>query len=385
MQCTSCHNPHNDQFGKFLVMGNSASALCNTCHLKNFWSQTTHRTSTRTWNGVAPNPWPHTAYTTVATNACENCHRPHTAGGHQRILNANAEEDNCYFCHNGNVAQKNVKNDFLKASTHPLASATGVHSPVEGAVPANRHVECVDCHNPHASNPTTATVPYASGRLAQLVGVSSSGTSVNPLVYEYELCFRCHGDSPGTSAPVVTRWITDKNMRSRFAVANASYHPVVATGKNPSGPSLIAPWTTSSRMYCSDCHNSDSGVKAGGAGPNGPHGSIYRPLLIKNLTYTDNTTESAAAYALCYRCHSRTSILNNQSFTEHNKHIVSVRTPCTVCHDPHGVTTNPRLINFDKTVVFASSSGRLSYTNTGTNRGTCYLRCHNEDHNPLSY
>ncbi len=32
MQCTSCHDPHNDQFGNFLVMDNAGSALCTICH-----------------------------------------------------------------------------------------------------------------------------------------------------------------------------------------------------------------------------------------------------------------------------------------------------------------------------------------------------------------
>jgi len=87
MQCTSCHEPHDNTNGKFLVAPNTASALCTTCHQKNYWTQTDHRTSTKTWNGAGTNPWPHTTGTTVAANACENCHRPHTAGGAQSLVN----------------------------------------------------------------------------------------------------------------------------------------------------------------------------------------------------------------------------------------------------------------------------------------------------------
>src|SRR5689334_4053101 len=32
MQCTSCHDPHSNEFGKFLVKNNTSSALCVTCH-----------------------------------------------------------------------------------------------------------------------------------------------------------------------------------------------------------------------------------------------------------------------------------------------------------------------------------------------------------------
>lgn len=32
MWCSTCHNVHNNQFGNFLVMSNSGSALCLDCH-----------------------------------------------------------------------------------------------------------------------------------------------------------------------------------------------------------------------------------------------------------------------------------------------------------------------------------------------------------------
>lgn len=34
MECSSCHDVHSDQFGAFLVMSNSGSAICLTCHIK---------------------------------------------------------------------------------------------------------------------------------------------------------------------------------------------------------------------------------------------------------------------------------------------------------------------------------------------------------------
>lgn len=32
VQCTSCHDPHNNAFNNFLVMSNSGSNLCRACH-----------------------------------------------------------------------------------------------------------------------------------------------------------------------------------------------------------------------------------------------------------------------------------------------------------------------------------------------------------------
>jgi len=34
VQCSSCHDPHNDTFTPFLAADNTQSALCTTCHLK---------------------------------------------------------------------------------------------------------------------------------------------------------------------------------------------------------------------------------------------------------------------------------------------------------------------------------------------------------------
>jgi nitrate/TMAO reductase-like tetraheme cytochrome c subunit len=106
---------------------------------------------------------------------------------------------------------------------------------------------------------------------------------------------------------------------------------------------------------------------------------------------TDNASESAANYALCYKCHNRNSILADTSFREHNKHISGERAPCNVCHDPHGIsatqgnlTNNSRLINFNTSVV-SPSNGQLRFESTGTFRGRCYLTCHGKNHSPESY
>jgi len=384
LQCTACHDPHNNHYGKFLVRDNTASALCNTCHDERYWTASIHNTSVKTWNGSLPDPWPHTEQTTVAANGCENCHRPHTAGNKPRLLNVAGEESNCYPCHNGNVAAKNIQAEFNKASIPPIAATTGVHDPTENPVNPTRHVECADCHNPHAAKSQTATVPTASGYQAGVKGISASGTVVNPLVNQYELCFRCHADSTARGTARVTRRVVQTNTRLEFQSSSLSYHPIEAIGKNASCPSLISPWTTSSLMYCTDCHNNNQGPGAGGAGPKGPHGSAYVPLLERQLTLTDGSTYSSANSALCYKCHSETSIRGDASFPFHSTH-VNRGHACTTCHDPHGVASNAHLINFNTTYVTSGSMGGPSYTSTGTRQGTCTLTCHGEDHQAVTY
>jgi hypothetical protein len=43
------------------------------------------------------------------------------------------------------------------------------------------------------------------------------------------------------------------------------------------------------------------------------------------------------------------------------------------------------LIDFDRTIVGPSSSGRLEYDRFAAHNGTCYLTCHGKDHNPATY
>lgn len=393
LQCTSCHEPHDDSNGKFLVMSNAGSALCQTCHLTSYWSTSSHRTSTATWNGSGTNPWPHTSARTVAANACENCHRPHSAPGKKWLLNYQKEEDNCNSCHGGTVAAKNIKAEFSKTSIHRIATNTGTHDVAEAGVIPTRHVECADCHNPHAVKSGGSPLP---GSLAGLRGITIGGTEVEPIALEYQLCFRCHGDSPNKPAAKITRQIVQTNLRLEFNTGNPSFHPVAGRGKGTSVPSLIAPWTTASTMKCTDCHNNNNnGPANGGSGPRGPHGSNYAPLLERQYLTADYTTESATAYALCYKCHSRSVLLNSLnavSSTVHNKHVVGEKTPCSACHDPHGIsstqgntTNNSRLVNWDTAIVKPDSSGRLRWERTTAGHGRCYMRCHGDNHSPETY
>jgi len=387
LQCTSCHDPHKNINTKFLVASIQASDLCLYCHQTTSWSGASHKNSTATWNNVNPDPWFHTPYTTVAQNGCENCHNPHSAAGKLRLMDFLPEENNCLDCHNGNVASKNIQTQVNKTSRHNVYGYLGVHDPVENALVATNHVECVDCHNSHAANNSTAVAPNVNGFNIGVKGINQSGNPVNPAQYQYEICYRCHTQTSGQAPSPTNRQIVQNNVRLEFATSNPSHHAVVGAGVNPNVPSLIAPNTTASIIYCTACHASD-----GTGAPAGPHGSIYPHILKLQYLTADHTNESAAAYALCYSCHSRTSILGDNSFDEHHKHITEEKTPCNVCHDPHGIsstqgnsTNNSNLINFDVSVVTPSSSGILRFDDLGLYHGRCYMKCHGENHNPESY
>ena len=392
LQCTACHDPHKNDYQAFLRVTNQYSDLCLECHQKDGWENASHKLSTATWNGSGTNPWPHTSFSTVNENGCENCHRPHSANGNQRLTNYLFEQDNCVDCHNAAVAEKDILTDLGKEWKHNLWATDQVHDPGESLPVQNRHVECIDCHNPHKATDLTAAAPYASGKISGVPGIDSDGNQVNSIQYEYELCYKCHADSPDKPESNISRDIMQSNTRLEYDLGNPSFHPVEGPGNNSDVPSLIDPYTESSVIYCSDCHSSNN------SDANGPHGSDNYPLLKYNYETTDYTTVTYQAYELCFQCHDYNSIVTNESssYAErvHKTHIDDARTPCSVCHDAHGInadqgnsTNNSHLINFDTNVVEPSrgTSSRLEFVDNGNFQGACYLFCHNRNHNPRSY
>jgi len=393
LQCTACHDPHDNSLGKFLVMSNQHSQLCSACHAPLGWTASSHANATAAWNGMGPDPWPDSGYTTVAENGCKSCHKSHAAGGAQRLLRHAAEEDNCLGCHNGNVAATNIGQELTKGFRHGVQDYFEVHDPAEDFTTGmvTKHVECSDCHNPHHSNnqagPTPGSPPLVSGATAGVRGIDIGGGPVSSALYTYEICFKCHGDTQMPGTMPITRQIDQLNTRLEFDPANPSFHPVAALGINANVPSLIDPLTSQSRIDCLACHNNSAAL-----GPKGPHGSDYPFLLARGYATSDYTIESESNYALCYQCHSRTSLLADQSGFPHNRHVVTNQTPCSACHDPHGISiiqgnpvNNSHLINFDLDIVQPDSQGRLYFEDQGTFRGQCFLNCHGVAHAPKNY
>ena len=274
--------------------------------------------------------------------------------------------------------------------------ATGVHDVTENPFTMEKHVECVDCHNPHQVNnqgAPLASPPTVNGRLTGVKGISISGTVLTESSDEYEVCFGCHADNPFVSSFVVPRIISETNERLRYDPANPSFHPVAAIGKNPNVPSLRPEYNESSMIYCTDCHGSDSSVKAGGIGADGPHGSIYPHILIARYeqdSYPINYNVSN--YDLCFRCHDPNVLFTaaGTNFSRgmkgsHWTHVIKWSQPCSVCHDPHGVpmvrgattTSNAHLINFDTRFVDPATANYNSVTKS------CTVSCHRM--NPRSY
>lgn len=429
VHCTTCHDPHDDRFGKFLAKDNRYSALCVTCHQMTGWATSAHATSTASVAGILPRPpktWP--TYSQLAEWGCETCHTPHFAPTAEQLLNFTDAPPDPYSCtiagcHSSapgpphatappaavrllvpglsSRGGADIGAQVQKASAHHVQpGSTASRTPGGPARSGIRSVACSDCHNPHRANAAQSEAPYASGMVQGVSGVDRNGVEVPAVTYEYEICFKCHGDN-APDLDFVPRVLASTNTRLDFDTANPSYHPVVGMGRFvnvPSVPSSLAPSLTASQVvYCTSCHADDEG------GSRGPHGSSFPPILKERYETVDGTPESYPVYALCYRCHERSSILADASFRKktlrttpsgggHSGHL-GVGAPCSVCHDPHGVPRGEdltgdhvHLINFDTRSVLPKPGNAFPvYKQTGLFSGSCTLVCHGVVHDGTAY
>ena len=448
VECTSCHTPHAqsiDMVSKnFLVRDSASGQLCTSCHQVNprivnnqtnplaQWPTSAHATD---GHAIANAPLLG-SYASVAQNACLSCHMPHnsTAGGRllrgpqPPIANVDSVTQNCMTCHNGGAnispAIANVYAEFSKIS-HPYPQGVNGHDAAETPLlNNNRHTTCVDCHSPHGSQPVNSfssiLPPAIRPSQAGATGISATdGTTVmNPAVSQYETCLRCHGLSTGKQTQVIfgylpSRAITggdDLNLIPQFNLTATSSHPVMHDRNSGlSQPSLLPNMLNldgqtqgramGTRIYCSDCHNSDDNREFGGPGPNGPHGSKWTHLLERRYEFSQapgpgqpitnlfpNPDFSInGPYAMCAKCHDlQTQVDNNTSWAQHSEHINSGFS-CSVCHTGHGLTagtanvTGERLVNFDVKVVAPNGSLPISYNRSSN---TCALVCHSVAHFP---
>lgn len=449
VQCVSCHDPHTDQRPKFLRRDarGRTSSICLACHVKPGWGSSSHEQSSRvaTVDGITLQ---------VAEHSCLACHAPHTTDGAERLLRngavagLSAIEQTCYGCHGPAGPAKNLQGEFAKSARHPVEATAhaGSHRPMFQIVPAAglpenvllrpgspapdtrftdaRHVECVDCHNPHRA---TAANPLEGMRGISLAGtivdaVRNDSTAAEPSA-QHAICLRCHGDSYLTALPpTLASGLVPTNKRAEFQASNSSFHPVGAPGRNLSGAlnAQLAPngLSVGATLRCTDCHNSNAYGATGGrvvpvaGSASGPHGSTNASLLRAGYRSTLGVTSyNRNNFAICYLCHSETVLLGSGSnFVDNingkgNLHSLHVRDKtdktgaiCKSCHySSHSnveapntqysvdgavsavppATLTTRLINFHPTIRPIGGRSRPEWwLNTGTRERRCYLQCH---------
>jgi hypothetical protein len=217
-----------------------------------------------------------------------------------------------------------------------------------------------------------------SGSLKGVVGVAPlnggpgsipSFIEMRPVVYEYQICLKCHS----TYAGIPFSGATD--MGIVFNPANPSYHPVEgrARDRGVKGSTFTNGWTADSTMYCSDCHS----------GSGAAHDSNYPSLLAAAFG------ESAAhghENDLCYECHKKGVYAGDRPgsrFTGKGGHQghAGRRIACDQCHEVHGSCFTEHLI---KITPLSEGSGTVAFSHD-RNGGVCVSSCHKHPDEKRTY
>jgi predicted CXXCH cytochrome family protein len=392
LECTACHDPHNNELGNFLRITDREGALCRTCHDMRGWELSAHAITSRNvpltvTQGVR------LPYNSLAENACLSCHVSHNAPWREQLLRDRPSRL-CLDCHNG-VSAVDIAPVVDQLSGHRMNPLWESRARGELGYRVSPFTECTACHNPHAvavavPGPTLSVAlntPFVPPAMRDMPGINLAGLPVPTATWYYEVCFLCHSDFPVLARDRIVRQVdTLGNVRREFLPTAASAHPVVFPSRRSTEvPSLEPQWRSRVFISCQNCHNNPNAIDAGGTQVSGPHTSRYKPLLVAQYETRDFTMDSPQAYALCYMCHDRASILGDESFSLHRVHVVNGRSPCSACHTAHGVSGSPthhaHLINFDILIV----GGQRYYADTGRFSGTCTLICHGVQHVNFTY
>ena len=350
----------------------------------------------------------------------------------------NEEEGFCLTCHGSggaatvqvHLAFSSYTNTATNFYKHDVAATYRKHTDGEtgGAVfgGTNRHVECVDCHNPHFTKAGTATAPTLLPTLTGVEGVEptyagagapTGFTWMTAATAEYQVCYKCHSSYttlptylPGgwnsaalqadglkklTTGGTNSQIADSRDMAQEYNPNNQSFHPVMAAGKNTgiNSTSFQTGWTSTSRVYCTSCHNNSNSATAGHS--DGPHGSANLHLLDHgtggNSDYkTVHNEVTAVTTAVCTKCHQVTSYYTNNTgsrFQYHYYHVNNkTRAECYLCHDTHGSETF-HLMNFNRNgnttscITAYGTNSQASFVHAaGTASNSCTVTCHGTSH-----
>jgi predicted CXXCH cytochrome family protein len=404
LECITCHEPHDDTYGKFLRVENTNAALCTFCHMKTGWPNAAHKTSTQSYTPAGG------AATTLGEWSCRSCHQSHGGEGVPYLLTS-SEENTCFGsgCHGKTVPgvnTKDIQSEYDKLYAHPTVSVVGKHRNPDNTSSlgaSGRHAECDDCHNSHqaqkglhsaGTNVISNVLRGVRGIMPGPTGLWQQPTSFTELplsTEENQICMKCHSSYAfGQVAGGVTSisgpsgaLLTDQGME--FNPMNRSAHPVrVALSAQTGSPvpkaleaaALTGDWANagSQTMYCSDCHGNDQSTSS--SNPQGPHGANSRFMLtgarkfwptnasgdLWSLADIKNNQNNWQNDLFCANCHT----MANGGFFANNVHDdmahQGAQIKCITCHVvvPHGAKRS-RLIGYESDLAPYNNLGPGTY------------------------
>ena len=329
--------------------GSVFNANCTKCHnddMSKQYQNSTYTTGTHDSNeksmldslGIV------TAQTPMEEQFCFRCH--------STTSNPNSATGRDYFNQqNMSASSRAIEAIFGYTYTHPTSTFSNRHQTVEDGTDfadGNRHAECSDCHNPHSAQPGThnGSTALVSNALKGTWGVKptswpaaatptdngnvftapASYTKVeDATLEEWMICLKCHSNY--TTLPAGSR-----NLGEEINPNYPSTHGITAPGTNPycDNLTMLEPWASSKRAWCSDCHSSSNS-----SDPKGPHGSNLEHMLVATTV-----SSRQVGTPLCYVCHMETvywsdgNAVQNSGFRHHppgkNNHKDTYG--CFTCH-----------------------------------------------------
>ena len=335
-ECLSCHDPHGSS-ERVMLRGRNYAESCVQCH--------------GDVSGAHDQ-----VHGPVAAGACGACHEPHSAP-HRGLLTLN-DRDLCLRCH--------------VAVGEELDSMRFVHDPAA--------VDCRLCHDPHATDRAgmlqqepEALCTSCHDDIARIIdGASTQHAAVTT----DRSCLNCHSPHASNreamlrdSAAALCFECHDKEITLEDGRVLKNMKAIIDSGTSLHGP--VA------QNNCTACHEI--------------HGGGNDRLLTNEYPSSLYYPYSGNAYALCFSCHDRQMVLQEQNDAvtgfrngKQNLHYVHVNQDergrsCRVCHDSHA-SSRDHIIR--DSIPYGPAGWKLpiGYTKT-ENGGTCNGGCHQ----PFSY
>ncbi|WP_243322171.1 cytochrome c3 family protein [Geothrix sp. SG200] len=356
---------------------------------------------------------------------CASCHMSHRKGalpGKSKLVRA-ATEPLCLSCHEGSATLPGLEaapklspwsgqgSGHVKGRFSSRRAESYLRTARDGQSRTVRLAQdCLGCHEAHGKERGKLRTTAFDAR-GQLLDRRPQAVA--------EICFGCHAGQDAAQLPSGTR-----DLGSQFDKGAVSSHRIGATmADRPDLPSLRSS-VFQGRLDCTSCHDNPDA-----SGSRGPHVSANPAILKAPFGHEKDLGRLGdRVNDLCFLCHDKPSILTNQSFPYHSQHlngftgggpaaprrvpglseaaaVLGIRssrdlrpgrsgalqpgygepTACATCHASHGSPRQASLIEFDRSVVTASSVGGANFQRLGMGHGTCTLTCHGYDHVQARY
>ena len=319
--CQTCHRMHGARGQGIIVVDNTASRLCTTCHT----SQKPLIDSQHDLRVTQPGYQNSRQQSVARSGPCSACHVSHNAAGKRlwarKVTSGNLASQVCLSCHGANGLPAATK---LGRHSHPIQQKVsqqvtpGTSLPLflDGFQPAPEGlIQCLTCHDAHRWNPTQTT----GKSLKETNGDGSNSFLRLANDGAAALCVGCHADKQTVNRSDHNLAVTAPQAKNRQGLTvvqsgtcSACHVPHNALAHQLWARPLAARDEIANQM-CTDCHRSEGAASAKQTGSNDhplgitlPRAVLPPPSAMGNLPlplYESTGKQSDVGRMACLTCH----------------------------------------------------------------------------------